>query len=140
MLKAEAVSRGAVLPININTTTFPGGEVHVAIEDRFADHTPHLVRITAHLRSPADQMALFMLTDAIRRAYRVPIHLDMPYVPYARQDRGYIRVEEVGGEFVQFDRQTRDQMEGGALKVVFRDGHLKNRDTFSAIRKRLGAL
>ena len=53
---------------------------------------------------------------------------------------GYIRVEEVDGEFVQFDRQTRDQMEGGALEVVFRDGNLKKRDTFSAIRKRLGAL
>jgi len=53
---------------------------------------------------------------------------------------GYIRVEEVDGEFVQLDRQTYDQMKGGALKVVFRDGHLKNRDTFSAIRKRLGAL
>lgn len=89
MLRAEAISRGAVLPIKFNSDTpiFPGGEVYVAIEDRFSDHIPHLVRITAHLRSPADQMALFMLTDAIRRAYRVPIHLDMPYVPYARQDR-----------------------------------------------------
>ena len=46
-----------------------------------------MIRITAHLRSPADQMALFMLTDAIRRACRAPIHLNMPYVPYARQDR-----------------------------------------------------
>ena len=41
---------------------------------------------------------------------------------------------------MQFDRQTRDQMEEGSLEVVFRDGNLKKRDTFSAIRKRLGAL
>lgn len=53
---------------------------------------------------------------------------------------GYIRVEEVDGEFVQFDRQTRNQIKKGALEVVFRDGYLKKRDTFSAIRKRLGAL
>ena len=53
---------------------------------------------------------------------------------------GYIRVEEVDGEFVQHDRQTREQMEGGALKVVFSNGDMVKRDTFSAIRKRLGAL
>ena len=89
MLRAEAISRGAVLPIRfINTTaTFPGGEVHVAVNESFANHIPQMIRITAHLRSPADQMALFMLTDAIRRACRAPIHLHMPYVPYARQDR-----------------------------------------------------
>ena len=53
---------------------------------------------------------------------------------------GYIRVEEVDGDFVQHDRQTREQMEGGALEVVFRNGDMVKRDTFSAIRKRLGAL
>lgn len=89
MLRAEAISRGAVLPIKFNNTTsiFPGGEVHIAVNESFADHIPQMIRITAHLRSPADQMALFMLTDAIRRACRAPIHLHMPYVPYARQDR-----------------------------------------------------
>ena len=86
MLKAESISRGSVLPIKINTSTFPGGEVHIAVDDGFDGRIPQLVRITAHLRSPADQM------------------------------------------------------EGGALEVVFRDGNLKRRDTFSAIRKRLGAL
>ena len=87
MLKAESISRGSVLPIKINTRTFPGGEVHIAVDDGFDGRIPQLVRITAHLRSPADQMALFMLTDALRRACRAPIHLHMPYVPYARQDR-----------------------------------------------------
>lgn len=87
MLKAESISRGSVLPIKINTSTFPGGEVHIAVDDGFDSRIPQLVRITAHLRSPADQMALFMLTDALRRACRAPIHLHMPYVPYARQDR-----------------------------------------------------
>ena len=53
---------------------------------------------------------------------------------------GYIRVEEVDGEFVQHDRQTREQMEGGALEVVFLNGTMMKRDTFSAIRKRLGAI
>ena len=89
MLRAEAISRGGVLQIAFNNTTsiFPGGEVHIAVDDSFVCHVPQMIRITAHLRSPADQMALFMLTDAIRRACRAPIHLNMPYVPYARQDR-----------------------------------------------------
>ena len=89
MLRAEAISRGGVLQIKFNNTTsiFPGGEVHIAVDDSFVCHVPQMIRITAHLRSPADQMALFMLTDAIRRVCRAPICLRMPYVPYARQDR-----------------------------------------------------
>ncbi|HOV76319.1 MAG TPA: ribose-phosphate pyrophosphokinase-like domain-containing protein, partial [Candidatus Hydrogenedentes bacterium] len=89
MLRAEAISLGGVLQIKFNNTTsiFPGGEVHVAVDDSFVCHFPQMIRITAHLRSPADQMALFMLTDAIRRVCRAPICLRMPYVPYARQDR-----------------------------------------------------
>ena len=89
MLKAEAISRGGVLQIKFSNTTsiFPGGEVHIAVDDSFVCHVPQMIRITAHLRSPADQMSLFMLTDAIRRVCRAPICLHMPYVPYARQDR-----------------------------------------------------
>ena len=87
MLKAKAYCRAAVQPIEFTVSTFPGGEVHVRINDEAFEHTPALIRITAHLRSVTDQMALFMLTDALRRACKAPIHLDMPYVPYARQDR-----------------------------------------------------
>ena len=87
MLKAKAYCLAAVQPIEFTVSTFPGGEVHVRINDEAFEHTPALIRITAHLRSVTDQMALFMLTDALRRACKAPIHLDMPYVPYARQDR-----------------------------------------------------
>lgn len=87
MLKAKAYCLAAVRPIEFTVSTFPGGEVHVRINDEAFEHTPALIRITAHLRSVTDQMALFMLTDALRRACKAPIHLDMPYVPYARQDR-----------------------------------------------------
>lgn len=87
MLKAKAYCLAAVRPIEFTVSTFPGGEVHVRINDEAFEHTPALIRITAHLRSATDQMALFMLTDALRRACKAPIHLDMPYVPYPRQDR-----------------------------------------------------
>ena len=87
MLKANAYCRAAVRPIKFTVGTFPGGEVHVRLDGEDSEHLPALIRITAHLHSTADQMALFMLTDALRRSYKAPIHLDMPYVPYARQDR-----------------------------------------------------
>ena len=123
MLRAEAISRGGVLQIAFNNTTsiFPGGEVHIAVDDSFG----FAVKATAGtVNGEFRELQKDPVTDSGTK----------------KSACGYIRVEEVDGEFVQFDRQTRDQMEGGALEVVFRDGNLKNRDTFSAIRKRLGAL
>lgn len=65
---------------------FAGGEVQIRLElttDNLA-----FLRIVALLKSADDVMALLMLTDALRRqAPMTPIHLDLPYVPYARQDR-----------------------------------------------------
>jgi ribose-phosphate pyrophosphokinase len=65
---------------------FPGGEVQVRaeIDAEWLD----LLRIRAFIRNSDDVMALLLLTDALRRqAKQTPIHLDLPYVPYARQDR-----------------------------------------------------
>lgn len=52
-----------------------------------------LARIVAHIRSSDDLMELLLLTDAVRRyytkrgCYNLPIDLELPYLPYARQDR-----------------------------------------------------
>lgn len=65
---------------------FPGGEVQVRA-DLDAEHLESL-RIRAAIRNSDALMALLLLTDALRRqAGQTPIHLDLPYVPYARQDR-----------------------------------------------------
>ncbi|MEN4921644.1 ribose-phosphate diphosphokinase [Achromobacter spanius] len=70
--------------------TFPGGECQVTIPAglrRQADAASEF-RIHALLKSADDVMRLLMLTDALRRLNpAAPVHLDMPYVPYARQDR-----------------------------------------------------
>ena len=73
--------------IEVRTFVFPGGEVQVqcaALPDRVRE-----VRIDADLRCSDDIMALLLVTDALRRVMspRTPLHLRMPYVPYARQDR-----------------------------------------------------
>ena len=71
--------------LDIQTLVFPGGEVQVTIDHK-AD--PDFLLIVANLTSSQDVMTLLMVTDALKRAYPgVPIRLEMPYVPYARQDR-----------------------------------------------------
>lgn len=77
--------------IPLRRLKFPGGEEHLAIlhrPDVPIATTTSRVRITAHLDSSAEVMALLLLTDALRRTLPRPeIHLNLPYVPYARQDR-----------------------------------------------------
>lgn len=63
---------------------FSGGEVHVKISEDVAAAS---VVIRADLRAPADVMLLLLLTDALRRANVSHMTLEMPYLPYARQDR-----------------------------------------------------
>lgn len=66
---------------------FPGGEVQVRIPLlSFPQQSRN--EIYAELHSSDDIMALMNIVDAIRRIRpSASIHLDMPYVPYARQDR-----------------------------------------------------
>lgn len=65
---------------------FPGGEVHVRIDpNSFRRSGPPIIK--ADLRSSDDIMALLLETDALRRLGYKDIFLEMPYVPYSRQDR-----------------------------------------------------
>lgn len=69
---------------------FPGGEMQVTIPAGLREQADAAreFRIHALLKSADDVMQLLLLTDALRRLNpAVPVHLDMPYVPYARQDR-----------------------------------------------------
>lgn len=53
-----------------------------------AGFTVASLRVLAHLPDSDAVMSLLLTTDALRRAYPgTPITLDLPYVPYARQDR-----------------------------------------------------
>ena len=87
MLKVEIDTRAGSDDITPATFVFPGGEVHIALPDFDSEHV-RLARIHALLKTSDDVMRLLMLTDALRRRIgQAPIHLVMPYVPYARQDR-----------------------------------------------------
>lgn len=70
----------------INVETHPGGEVkgpwHV-----LGGHGKGSTLLRFRINNGDDLMYLFMVTDSIRRQKpQQPIHLCMPYVPYARQD------------------------------------------------------
>ena len=73
---------------------FPGGEYHFEFGgvDLFI---PSKIRIHAQIHN-GDIMELSLLTDAVRRFYPgIEVHLDLPYIPYARQDRVAVKGESL---------------------------------------------
>lgn len=78
---------------DVKISTFKGGEVQVKItptnlyQDWGKYDVKHM-KIRADIRNSDDIMALLLVTDAARRQFNNPsIELEMPYIPYARQDR-----------------------------------------------------
>lgn len=79
---------------NITTTVrqwkFPGGEVGVDINNlsQVDGMRAERVYVAAQLQNSDDVMALLMATDALRMEFPLAkFMLDLPYIPYARQDR-----------------------------------------------------
>jgi len=64
------------------TSTFPGGEVHVKFQ-----RLSLRVNVYANLKSSRDIMELLLLNDAVQRSGTKITKLTIPYFPYARQDR-----------------------------------------------------
>lgn len=64
---------------------FPGGETHVRLKNILT--CPDFINIKAILNGSEDIMHLLLLADAINRANKRIGLLEIPYLPYARQDR-----------------------------------------------------
>lgn len=77
--------------ITVRQWNFPGGEVGVDIETKIGvlDATKvNRVWVEARIQNSDDLMALILATDALKRHFLyATFALDMPYVPYGRQDR-----------------------------------------------------
>lgn len=77
--------------IDYNFFVFSGGEEHIKINNDICRVNPNdvnLLKIDAFLKNSSDVMRLLMLTDALRRIYlNAEIELELPYIPYSRQDR-----------------------------------------------------
>lgn len=80
------MTNGKSYSSRVTQMTFPAGEVGIKLNQSVLDASR--VDIVARIRSSDDLMALMLTVDAVRAeepsAY---VHLYLPYVPYARQDR-----------------------------------------------------
>jgi ribose-phosphate pyrophosphokinase len=72
------------------TSTFKGGEDHIKIKE-FLPHRE--VTITHRVNSSSDLMKVILANDALQRIGHERIHLYIPYLPYARQDRVMVKGE-----------------------------------------------
>jgi len=74
--------------INVNTSTFSAGEVHVQLEG-LSKQQPESLQLKACIRSSDDLMELMLVHNALINHYgqQLVIDLEIPYFPYARQDR-----------------------------------------------------
>ena len=74
--------------ININFIKFSGGELHVQL-DSFPKAIPKKVDVRADIHSSDDLMGLLLAINALQNHYGddMKINVEIPYFPYARQDR-----------------------------------------------------
>ena len=81
---------GVDIEFTVRQWKFPGGEVGVDINNlsQIDGMKVERVHVDARIQNSDDVMALLMATDALRREYPLAkFMLDLPYIPYARQDR-----------------------------------------------------
>lgn len=64
---------------------FPGGEMHVRLTENLP--SGYIVNLKADIKTSDDIMTLLLLGDALTRNENSIYNLEIPYVPYARQDR-----------------------------------------------------
>lgn len=74
-------------PVEMLRSTFPGGESFIRITDYEEVRKP--LQFKFMFENNGDLIDLAMMLDACKRFYTkdTEYHLDMPYLPYARQDR-----------------------------------------------------
>jgi len=72
---------------NLEITKFPAGESKVVYTPKYEIYNG-VFTLVLDWEGNEDLFNLALAVDAIRRAeYKPTIHLEMPYIPYARQDR-----------------------------------------------------
>ncbi len=82
--------------IPVSLLTFSGGEVHVQLNS-LPENAPKRIEVRADIHSSDDLMALLLVNNALQNHYgdESEINIEIPYFPYARQDR----VSSVGQAF-----------------------------------------
>lgn len=73
--------------IEFDMFQFPGGEMHIKLDNSIDYSMIDACAITSRVRSGDDIMKILIAKDALQRKGVNCIELIMPYLPYARQDR-----------------------------------------------------
>lgn len=93
---AIKITTAGMKEVPFKTFTFSGGEEHVKLNPRDVIFTQSFT-IHATLTTSTEIVKLMMITDALKRAtVNAEINLNMPYIPYARQDRVCNKGEALG--------------------------------------------
>lgn len=76
-------------PVGLDTWTFPGGERNVRIKDTAQPTEAGSVACIACIYQCSDDLVdIVLLVNAVRHTWPgMPVDLDIPYFPFARQDR-----------------------------------------------------
>jgi ribose-phosphate pyrophosphokinase len=80
------------IELDFKKSKFPGGEIHLKIEDAYLVFG-RLAHITTHIKCSDDIISLLLATDVLKRAGAKSIGLNLIYLPYARQDKVFEKGE-----------------------------------------------
>lgn len=84
--KFKVYQNGMSQALNVSMFKFPGGEISVKVD--VPDFLPKYLVVNARILDSDGVMALAMLKDTLDRNFpEAQIVLELPYLPYARQDR-----------------------------------------------------
>ena len=74
--------------ITVESMSFSGGERHIQLNDLPVDQ-PEQLKVKVIINSSDDVMDLLLINNALENHYGEPVllNLEIPYMPYARQDR-----------------------------------------------------
>lgn len=89
VIKCTMVHDNKPYNLDINFSTFTGGEINVVVPDVYTSSKLNHISVNALIKDSDGIMAVLLLKDAIHRTYGfgVKVYLVLKYIPYARQDR-----------------------------------------------------
>lgn len=79
-------------PVSIKHSRFPAGESYISFDTNTGSYPLNKtlnVKLSFYFQDNGEVMDLALIVDALRRNFSQPLDivLDMPYIPYGRQDR-----------------------------------------------------
>lgn len=119
-------------PLEIKTWAFPGGERGVIVGP-IVEETVREIKLYCKFKSSDDLIDLALISNSIRHQCAAPMHLEIPYYPYARQDKISAEGESLSLQSVSlmiwnmgFSHITVWDAHSDVLKAMFPAGFLRN--------------